>query len=257
MGGMVADAGVSVLLLVASAVVFGTLLQRVSGMGAGLVVSPTLVLVIGPVGGVLLTNVTTIVSAALIGFAVRRDIDWGRYLQVAPLIVVGSVPAALLVGAADRGWLEIGIGGLLLTSVALTAFVRIPPVGGPVPAAAAGAVGGFLNTTVGVAAPAMLLYAQATSWSQRSFAATLQPIFATMGLMSVATKVSLGSTAAAGMPPPEVIFTVVAMVPVGILIGGQVARRVSATTGRTVAVVIVTAGAAMTLIRGLFNVVGG
>ncbi|MEO8851799.1 MAG: sulfite exporter TauE/SafE family protein [Allobranchiibius sp.] len=253
---MPADAGIFVLLLVAFAVVAGTLLQRVSGMGAGLVVSPTLVLLIGPVGGVLLTNLTTIVSAALIAVAVRRDIEWGRYLQVAPLIVVGSVPGALLVGAADRGWLEIGIGGLLLISITLTAFVRIPPVGGPVPASAAGAIGGFLNTTVGVAAPAMLLYAQATSWSQRSFAATLQPIFCTMGLISVAAKVSLGSTSTSGLPPPTVIATVVAMVPVGILIGGQLAERVSSAAARRVAVIVVTVGATITLMRGILSVAG-
>lgn len=253
---MPVDPGSLLVLLAAAAVILGSLLQRVSGMGVGLVVSPTLVLLIGPVGGVLLTNLTTVVSAALIAIAVRRDIDWHRYLHVAPMIIVGTVPGALLVGAIDRGWLEVGIGALLLVTLATTALARIPPVGGPVPAATAGAVGGFLNTTVGVAAPAMLLYAQATGWSQRSFAATLQPIFFTMGLMSVAAKIALGSTSATGLPSLGITLTVVAMVPVGILAGGRVARSVSASAGRRVAVVVVTVGALTTLVRGLLNVTG-
>lgn len=247
----------SLLLLAAAAVVVGSSLQRVSGMGVGLVVSPTLVLLVGPVGGVLLTNLTTTVSAALIAVAVRRDIDWRRYAQVAPLIIVGSVPGALLVGAVDRSWLEVIIGVLLLATLTATALVRIPNVSGVAPAAFAGALGGFLNTTVGVAAPAMLVYAQATGWAQRPFAATLQPIFFTMGATSVVTKIALGAAPTSALPPPQVALTVMAMVPIGILAGGRVAQRVSASTGRRLVVAIVTIGALTTVVRGLLGVTGG
>lgn len=253
---MPAEAGTFLVLLAAAAVILGSVLQRVSGMGVGLVVSPTLVLLLGPVGGVLLTNLTTTVSAALIAVAVHRDIEWRRYLHLAPLIIVGSVPGALMVGAVDRGWLEVVIGALLLATLATTALIRIPAMSGPLPAAVAGAVGGFLNTTVGVAAPAMLAYAHATGWAQRSFAATLQPIFCTMGAVSIVTKVGLGAAPIGGLPPLGIALTVVAMVPVGILVGGRVARRLSASTGRKIAVVVVTVGALTTLVRGLVRVSG-
>ena len=251
-----ADIAPLLLLVAAASVVLGTVLQRVSGMGVGLVVSPTLALILGPVAGVLLTNLTTTVSAALIALTLWRDIDWRRYRRLAPLIVVGSVPGALLVGAADRAWLEVTIGAALLATLVVTALVRIPPVSGPVPAAVAGTAGGFLNTAVGVAAPAMLIYAQATNWTHRSFAATLQPIFFTMGAVSVITKVGLGAAPVSGLPPLGVIALVVAMVPVGILVGGRVARRVSAEVGRRVAVVVVTAGALTLLGRGILGVAG-
>ena len=253
---MPADVGPLLLLVAAASVILGTVLQRVSGMGVGLVVAPTLALLLGPVAGVLLTNITTTVSAVLIGITLRRDIDWRRYRHLAPLIVVGSVPGALLVGAADRSWLEVIIGLALLGTLLTTALVRIPPVSGAVPAAVAGTAGGFLNTAVGVAAPAMLVYAQATNWSQRSFAATLQPIFFTMGLTSVITKVGLGAAPISGLPPLSVIGLVVAMVPVGILVGGRVARRVPAEMGRRVAVVVVSAGAVMLLARGVGGLAG-
>lgn len=253
---MPADVGLLLLLVAAASVVLGTVLQRVSGMGVGLVVSPTLALLLGPVAGVLLTNLTTTVSAALLAITLRRDIDWRRYRRLAPLIVVGSVPGALLVGAVDRSWLEVIIGAALLATLITTALVHIPPVSGLLPAAVAGTAGGFLNTAVGVAAPAMLVYAQATGWTQRSFAATLQPIFCTMGAISVITKVGLGAAPVSGLPPTTLIALVVAMVPVGILVGGPIARRVPAQVGRRVAVVVVTAGALVLLGRGLVGAVG-
>ncbi|MGF0224921.1 TSUP family transporter [Dietzia natronolimnaea] len=253
---MPADVGPLLLLVAAASVILGTVLQRVSGMGVGLVVSPTLALLLGPVAGVLLTNLTTTVSAALIAITLWRDIDWRRYLHLAPLIVVGSVPGALLVGAADRSWLEVVIGAALLGTLVFTALVRVPQVGGRWPAAVAGTTGGFLNTAVGVAAPAMLVYAQATGWNQRSFAATLQPIFFTMGATSVITKVGLGAAPISGLPPIGVIGLVVAMVPIGIVLGGVVATRVSATVGRRVAVVVVTLGALTLLGRGIGGLAG-
>ncbi|AWH96415.1 hypothetical protein A6048_13985 [Dietzia psychralcaliphila] len=253
---MPVDVGPLLLIVAAASVILGTVLQRVSGMGVGLVVAPTLALLLGPVAGVLLTNLTTTVSAVLIGITLRRDIDWHRYVRLAPLIVVGSVPGALLVGAADRSWLEVIIGAALIGTLLMTALVRIPAVSGAVPAAMAGTAGGFLNTAVGVAAPAMLVYAQATNWQQRSFAATLQPIFFTMGLTSVITKVGLGAAPISGLPPLSVIGLVVAMVPIGILLGGLVARRVTAEAGRKVAVVVVTAGALLLLGRGVGSVAG-
>lgn len=253
---MPAEIAPLLLLVAATSVILGTVLQRVSGMGVGLVVAPTLALLLGPVAGVLLTNLTTIVSAALIAVTLRRDIDWRRYRRLAPLIVVGSVPGALLVGAADRTWLEVIIGTVLLATLATTALVRIPPVSGRLPAAVAGTAGGFLNTAVGVASPAMLVYAQATNWAQRSFSATLQPIFFTMGAVSVITKVGLGAAPLSGLPPLSVIALIVAMVPVGLLLGGRVARRVPAEVGRKVAVVVVTVGALSLLARGLGGVAG-
>lgn len=251
---MPTDVDPLLLLVAAAAVVLGTVLQRVSGMGVGLVVAPTLALLLGPVAGVLLTNLTTIVSAALIWITLRRDIDWRRYRRLAPLIVVGSVPGALLVGAADRAWLEVTIGAVLLATLSFTALVQIPPISGHLPAAVAGTAGGFLNTAVGVAAPAMLVYAQASNWQQRSFAATLQPIFLTMGAVSVLTKVGLGAAPVSGLPHAGVIALVVGMVPIGILVGGLVARRVPAEVGRNVAVAVVTAGALTLLVRGVAGV---
>ncbi|WP_454083522.1 TSUP family transporter [Georgenia sp. Marseille-Q6866] len=238
---------------VLGAVVLGAVLQRTSGMGTGLVVSPTFVLLIGPVAGVVLTNITTVVSALALTVVMRADIDWARFLRIAPTIVVGSVPAALLVRAADAGWLEVVIGAALLVALAPMALAWQLPDLGRAAAPVAGLTGGFLNTAVGVGGPAVLIYAQATSWPQRAFAATLQPIFLTMGLVSLLTKTVTGA-AAGGLPGWPLVVAAVAAVPVGVLVGGRVARHVPATTARRVAVAVVVLGATATLVRGILAV---
>ncbi|GAA1483938.1 sulfite exporter TauE/SafE family protein [Brachybacterium fresconis] len=245
------------LAVVVGAVLLGVTLQRTSGMGTGLVLSPTLVLAIGPVAGILLTNMTTVVSALFLTVAVRADIDWGRYARIAPAIVLGSVPAALLVYAVGSGWLEVIIGAVLLLSLAATPLLHRLTEVPPLPAGlVAGLLGGFLNTAVGVAAAAMLAYAQVTRWEQKAFAATLQPIFLTMGLTSVATKLLVGAVGEGQPPPWPLILAAIGSVPLGVLLGGAVARRVSARTARRVAVVVVVLGATATLLRGLGQVLG-
>jgi len=153
------------------------------------------------------------------------------------------------------GWLEVVIGAVLLLALATMLLVTDLPDLGRGAAPVAGLAGGFLNTPVGLAAPAMLLYAHATSWSQRAFAATLQPIFLTMGSVSLLTKLTLGATAR--LPDWPVIAAAIAAVPLGVLVGGRVARRVTPTTARRVAVAVVTLGAGATLVRGLLAVTSG
>ncbi|WP_413450241.1 sulfite exporter TauE/SafE family protein [Georgenia phoenicis] len=249
------DVDLWVLAAVLGAVVLGAVLQRTSGMGTGLVVSPTFVLLIGPVAGVMLTNVTTVVSALALAVVMRRDIDWPRFWRIAPTIVIGSVPAALLVGAVDAGWLEVVIGAALLLALAPMALSWQLPDLGRAAAPVAGLTGGFLNTAVGVGGPAVLLYAQATRWAQRAFAATLQPVFLTMGVVSLATKTLIGAASgAAGLPQWPLVVAAVASVPLGVLVGGRVARHVTPATGRRVAVAVVVLGATATLVRGVLAV---
>lgn len=244
-------------LLAVAAVLLGCTLQRTSGMGVGLVVSPTLVLVIGPGQGVLLTNVTAVASAALMTVAVRSEVDWRRFARIAPVVVLGSVPAALLVREAGPGWLEVIIGAVLLFSVGGTTMLpRLPVVPARPAALSAGVIGGFLNTAVGVASPAFLAYARVTQWDHRPFAATLQPLFLAMGLVSIITKAWLGSVPDLDLASWPLVVAVVGAVPVGVVLGGALARRVPVAAARRLAVGVVVLGAAGTLARGIIQLLG-
>lgn len=242
-------------LLVVAAVLLGCTIQRTSGMGVGLVVSPVLVLVIGPVAGILLTNVTAVVSASLMTIAVRSDIDWTRFARIASVVIIGSIPAALLIRSVGPGWLEIIIGIVLLIAVGGTTLLPTLPQVPAVPAGIlTGILGGFLNTSVGVASPAFLVYARATSWDHQPFAATLQPLFLTMGLVSIITKSVVGLGPNIEMPSWPIIVAVIGAVPLGVALGGKVAARIPVVAARRLAVAIVVLGAGGTFLRGLAQV---
>lgn len=235
-----------------AAILVGSILQRLSGTGVGLVVAPVLALLMGPALGVFVTNATTVVSGFLIMLAVLKDVDWRRYLIFLPMALVGSVPAAFLVRELDAAWLNIVIGAVVLVALALTFGVPgLPKVRSHALTAATGAVGGFLNTSAGVAAPAMVMYSRFARWDQRSFAATMQPTFMTMGLFSVGTKLAVGATTLDQLPPwwlfPIIIVTVV----LGIRLGAWLASRVSTDAARAVAISLAGLGGAAALVRGV------
>ncbi|MEV4902695.1 sulfite exporter TauE/SafE family protein [Citricoccus sp. NPDC055426] len=235
-----------------AAILVGSTLQRLSGTGVGLVVAPVLALLMGPALGVFVTNSTTVVSGLLIMLAVVRDVDWKRYLIFLPAALAGAVPAAFLVRELDPAWLNIVIGAVVLVALALTfGTPRVPHVRSRALTAATGMVGGFLNTSAGVAAPAMVMYSKLARWDQRSFAATMQPTFMTMGIFSVATKLAVGATTFDQLPPWWLFPIIVVTVVVGIRVGGWLAGKVSLGAARTVAITLAGLGGAVAVVRGV------
>lgn len=250
------------MVIIGVAVLVGTILQRVSGSGVGLVVAPVLSLVIGPALGVLVTNMTTTVSGFLIMLAVWSRIEWRRYWLVGPLAVIGAIPGAWLVSQLSAGWLSIILGSIVVLALLLTVSLpKLPSWEGRVPGWTAGVIGGFFNTTSGVAAPVMVICARLSRWDQQSFAATMQPLFMTMGAASVVTKLLLGSVDEVGQTGDlhlGLLFgAIVAIVLLGIVLGGQLTKVVSPARARTLAMALAGLGALGALIRGTWQVLGG
>jgi uncharacterized membrane protein YfcA len=243
-----------VVLGVVVAFVVGAGLQRIAGMGLGLVAAPSLSLMLGPVAGVTMSNLGAIVAAALILGAMRAHVDWGRFARIGPLIAVGAVAGALVVREVDPAWLDVVLGASVLLALALSLGLqaRVRVRGTPA-AVAAGVVSGFLNTTSGVAAPVMAIYALATRWDQRSFAATLQPIFLVANTASVVAKAALGATPEPGLLPWWIWPVVVLAVLVGVGTAGLVARRVPPGRARSLAIGIALTGGVLALGRGITN----
>lgn len=246
----------SVLAIALVAILIGTILQRISGAGVGIVVTPVMVLLMGPVTGVLLTNMTTVMSALMIMITVWSRIDWGQFARVGPAAILGSIPAAILVYALPGPWLQIMVGSVILFAMlTMMSTPNLPERHGTGWAVTAGAIGGFLNTTAGVAAPAMIMYATLTRWQQHSFAATLQPIFLTMGLVSVVTKLLIGRQDFAELPAWWVLPLILTTVFIGIRIGTVLAANLSAARARALAVTVAGIGAAASVIRGVFTLI--
>jgi uncharacterized membrane protein YfcA len=103
-----------VLPLLGVGVVFGTISQRISGMGFALFMAPFFVIAFGPYEGILLMNIGGAFSSALMFASVWRDVDWGRFwlllLTSSPGAAVGAYVATQLNSAA----LQVLVGSLLL-----------------------------------------------------------------------------------------------------------------------------------------------
>ncbi|GAB3709675.1 TSUP family transporter [Mariniluteicoccus flavus] len=246
----------TVLVIAAVAIVGGALLQRLSGTGVGLVVAPTLSVLLGPTTGVLVTNATTTVSGFLIMLTVLQHVEWRRFAWIIAAAAPGAVAGAYLVHALPVAWLQVVIGAVVLLALATSlALPDLPTVRGRAPIVVAGAIGGLFNTTAGVAAPAMVIYARLARWDQRAFAATLQPTFMSMGAMSVVLKTAMSPTGLAGLPPWWGLPIVVALVLAGVGLGTLAARRVTSHHARTLALVLAGIGGAVVLGKGLWALV--
>lgn len=241
-----------VLMIALAAVVLGATLQRASGTGVGLVVAPVLALLYGPAHGVLLTNVTTTVSGFLLTLTARRQVDWSAYRSIAVWSLPGACVGAILVKELTENILQIAVGTIVLVSL-LTSMVipQLPHLQGAWTRRAAGLIGGTFNTTAGVAAPAMVAYANVSRCGQASFAATMQPTFMTMGFVSVVLKSFVLPVDGGGLPPWWVLPSLGAAVALGSALGVALAHRISGEAARHVAVCLALAGGLLVLARGL------
>ncbi|MGN0095838.1 MAG: sulfite exporter TauE/SafE family protein [Corynebacterium sp.] len=244
------------ILLVFVTILIGSCMQRVSGMGVGLIGGPVLSIAIGPVEGIMVINVLAAINATMSTMTVRRDVDWGKFALIGSVMVLGAVPGTWLIHVMSPAVLQIVVGALLLIALAVTSFGRryIPAVSGKLPAAVSGVIGGFSNTLAGVAGPVITVYAQASRWDQRTFAATLQPLFIVSGMVSFAIKYLTGAGDISSEPWGIWPAAMVAMV-IGIAVGMVFSRRIEREKARLLAVAMASLGGVTVLVRGILSLV--
>ncbi|BDZ43054.1 hypothetical protein GCM10025865_23530 [Paraoerskovia sediminicola] len=237
--------------LLLAVVVLGAALQRVSGMGFALVVGPLLVLLVGPVDGVLLVNLCGLLFSLLMLATTRGAVDWRRLALLAPSALVGIVPGALLLAAVSAPVLEIVVGVLVMAGMSAALLARhAPALDGRFAPVVAGAVSGAMSVTAGTSGPALAVYAVASRWDPRSFAATAQPYFVMVAAGSVTVKLlltdarlpALGAWGYGGIAAGCVV---------GLFVGRALAGRLSPGRTRAVLVVVAFAGGLATAVRGV------
>lgn len=237
------------------AVFVGTCLQRVAGMGVGLIVGPALAVLIGPQEGILATNAITIGSAGILTMVRWREIQWRRVAWIVPAALPGAVAGAWLVGQITPALLQVVIGAMVLVAMLLT--LTLPELrhsDGRPQLVVAGAVGGMLNSAVGIAAPAMVIHARRAHWRQPGFGASMQPVFFSMGLFSVVSKLSLHAiTPRHALPHWWYLLLAWAVVGIGAVVAAPVAKRVAPSTAQWLAAVIAAVGALVVVVRGVIG----
>lgn len=170
------DWNLSVFILCTLLVSLGSLLQAVTGLGAGLIVVPMLAsisftLVPGPL------ILASLSLSTLMAFQGRSNIDFSNFSPLLCGLSIGTVIAALLIVRLPLSQLGIVFGLLIL--LAVTISLKSPQVKLTKNAfLAAGILSGFMGTAAGIGAPVLaLIY-------QHHKGASLRPTLAFLYLFS-------------------------------------------------------------------------
>lgn len=234
----------------------GAIAQRVSGMGFALVVAPVLVLLIGPFDGVLMVNICGAVSALMVVTRVWRDISWKHYFLLAVPAVLAIIPGSMIAVAVSGPTLQIAVGVILTVALTVSLLVTrgtrttaVGPTG-----LIAGTASGLMSATAGISGPAVGVFAVLTRWEHRTFAATLQPYFFTLGASAF-----LGKIIASGGSLPDYEWwlwvLVIACTIVGLTMGEFVAKRMSVPAARITVIVISYVGGIAAIIDGVLSTI--
>lgn len=237
---------------ICAASLVGAVGQRALGMGFGLVTVPVLVLVLGPLPAVTAVNVLGALTSIIVLAQVWRLVEWRRLMWLLLPALAGVVPGILIATSADDAVLKTVVGVLILAGVALSVWMRRSerPLEGDLPVAVTGAVAGVLNGSVGVGAPVLGLYGAVGDWSQRAYAAALQPFFFVLSVTTVISKTLLDPAGA--LPWPWWAWLVVsAPLVVGVFLGDRLAGRLPERTARAIILLISLLGGLSVLWSGV------
>ena len=236
---------------IALAIVIGSVLQRSAGLGFALIVAPTAVAFMGPVGGVMLVNLLAVASSSLVLLSVWPRIDWRRYAGLTVAAVPGVVLGAWLTTVLDRGLLEVAIGMMLLVGLVLTVAMPRSQRDGERTALrfVAGGAAGVMSATAGAGGPAIVAYATVARWPFPTLAATIQPYFITVAFFALAAKLIVLPDESLDLSPLSWLVLAGSLL-LGALLAHFVARRIPERVARVVAFVLACLGACSAIARG-------
>lgn len=239
------------------AVLIGAAAQRMIGMGWGLVVTPAVALVAGPLAAVLVVNLYGAIACVVILPKVWHDIDWRRLLWLAIPAVALMVPGLLLARGADTDLLRVIVGVIaiigVVIAVAFTTASRSHD--GPALRIGTGATIGVLNASVGMGAPALGVYTLLSGWQDRTFVATMQPFWVLVSGVIVAIRPFV---APEGSPDWPLWAWLVLGVPVaaGVLLGNRLAHLVNRALVRWAIIGLSVAGGVALIVTGTLALLG-
>lgn len=248
--------GIGLVALVAAVVFVGSTMQRIGGMGMGLIAGPILAMVIGPVDGILVVNLLAATNAMMAGYSMRAHIDWAMVRAMGPVMIVGAIAGSFLIKNISIPALQVLVGSLITVALLIVTFGKryMPPVSGRLPVLLTGGIAGFSNTLAGVSGPVITVYGHAAKWGHVRLAATLQPLFVVAGLLSFSMKELTGAASMASIPWGVWPASICAMV-VAISIGKGIARRVNPDAAKRFAIFLAFAGAVSVGFRGLMELI--
>jgi uncharacterized protein len=242
------------LALITGAIFFGSVAQRIAGIGFALLVAPILAILLGPHEGIMMINICAVVSCGLIVPRVWREINWNLLLWLSVPAVAGTVVGSWLAVQVPPAVLSTVVGAVVMAGLAVAVVLGRAQVtvSGQLPKVLAGLGSGLTNALAGVGGPTVSAYAILSRWPPRPFAATLQPFFLQLCLITVGVKLAVDP---GSVPHLEWwMWAVIALaIIVGIFAGERIGRRLRDEHARAAVVVLAFLGAAGALAKGLVD----
>lgn len=242
-----------VIILILVAVFVGALAQRITGMGFALVSGPFLVLLIDPLAGVVLVNLCGFTSSLIVLWRTYTEVNWKLAGSLILAATVGTLPGALLAVFMSTHALEIFIGSIVVVS--LTSSLILNRYAQPISRnagtiTATGLASGVMNASAGVGGPALSAFALLTRWEQRTFAATIQPVFVVMAASSVILKLVFDRDAWPGLDGATWLLLLGALV-AGQVLGEWLSKITPVAAARTGMLTLAFLGGFLTIARGV------
>lgn len=246
-----------VALTIIGLVVLASGLQRLTGVGFAMMMAPFLVVMIGPHGGVMLTALLAIIAPALMIPQVWNEIEWRRLAIIAPVAILVMPFFGWLADTTPQGPLYIVVAILVILGLSASLIVsRINAVadGSTTQALTGLGVGGGV-VLAGVGGPAITIFAVLSRWEIRSFAATMQPLWALMSIGGFLTKLTFSGNELPTLPWWFWLGSLVAIL-IGMRIATAVRLWVNDHLARRIVIVLAFLGAGLSLFTGVRETLG-
>lgn len=224
-------------------------------MGFGMITAPILTIYFGPIDGILWCNICGLFLNIGLFISKFKDIEWQKFWILTAAGMVGTLSAILLIRSISKAELHLLLGILMIIMVIFSVFaLKLPQVSGRIPDLLAGFLGGATSVAVAQSGPIMAAHAQATRWSQKSFAATMQPYFFALNLAVISLKYLFN------MASPQMNLwnlqaaLILLAIPFGIYFSQFLARIISANTARNIAIIVAGFGSVFVLYQGITGI---
>ncbi len=229
----------------------GAFVQRATGLGYGLVVAPALFAVLEPRQALYAVLLSALVLNALMLVGSRPVVRTRAAGTVLLWAVPGFVAGAALVGHISRSDLQVAVGFAVVAAVLVRAWhPGVVAAGGrrSLVRAGAGLGAGLLTTTISANGPPLALWLDAEGAHGRELRDTLQVLFAACNLAGVA------ALAGHQLPRSHTMAVTALLLPglvAGLIAGRHVAPRLSPVTARRLALGVICATGAGSVVAGL------
>ena len=238
-------------------VLMAATIQRVVGLGLGMLFAPYAVVLIGAHEGIMLANFLGTLMPILLLPRIWSDIDW-RTVAWIGLPAVAVMPAAAWVSSiSPPGPLYLVVASLVLLSLVISvALVRVEVTVSGRRAQVITGIGSGLGTVLGgVGGPAVTVYAVLSRWPVLPMVATLQPLWILVSSVSFASKLAWDDGQLPDMPIWVWIAAVVIVVG-SIFLGEAVQKRLREKTIQRGVMALGFIGALLALGTGVRLLVG-